>query len=97
MKTGEIAPAANPVQVFPGFTYSIVPLPGENPTGPSVGYLLPDYAGIAPQTIGLYQLNFKVPAVPDTIGYCDGEWKWNFIITVPSNISQENVRFCVRP
>jgi uncharacterized protein (TIGR03437 family) len=97
VKTGEIAPAANPMPVFSSFTFSIVQSPGENTTGPGAGYILPEYAGVAPQTIGLYQLNFKVPAVSDTIAYCDGSWNWNFMITVPSSVSQESVRFCVRP
>jgi len=97
VKTGEIAPAANPMPVFSSMSFSILQSPGASTTAPDTGYILPDYAGVAPQAIGLYQLNFKAPAVPDTAAYCDGDWKWNFIITVPSGISPESVRFCVRP
>ncbi len=71
--TGEpakMAPAAE--QFYLDFNYSINALPAKPFTGdPDQVPVTPSYAGLAPGFIGLYQVNFTVPAgPPNGIGRC---------------------------
>jgi uncharacterized protein (TIGR03437 family) len=61
----------------------------------------PDYAGLAPGLVGLYQINFRVPALPNQLPKCDELIKSNLTITVglpPSDLrggSFDGVGICV--
>ncbi len=61
----------------------------------------PDYAGLVPGSVGLYQINFQVPFLPSQLPGCDELTKSNLTITValpPSSLrggSFDGVGICV--
>ncbi|HEX5431620.1 MAG TPA: hypothetical protein VFW83_06620 [Bryobacteraceae bacterium] len=65
--TGQVAATAARAleQFYLDFNYSVNALPTKPFTGrPDVKPPKPDYAGLAPGTVGLYQINFTVPDQP---------------------------------
>jgi len=97
VETREIATGMNAVPLYGDIRFSTL-LPESSGTDPGSG-LDPfiTYAGVAPSTVGLYQLNFRVPGVPSSMRTCDGTVDWNLIVTVNSSASLERFAFCVQP
>jgi len=63
----------------------------------------PNYAGLVPGLVGLYQINFQVPSLPSQLPKCDELTKSNLTITLglpPSDLrggSFDGVGICVAP
>ncbi len=99
VKTGAFAEEANPVPLLGDVKFSslLSESPGADPgSGRDLfGYI--DYVGLSPNSVGLYQLNFRVPPVPATIQPCIGTVDWNFVVSATSAVSTESFAFCVQP
>ncbi|HEX5226163.1 MAG TPA: hypothetical protein VFW44_00565 [Bryobacteraceae bacterium] len=53
------------------------------------------FAGLSPQNVGLYQLNFVVPAPPSTTVPCSTDVRSNVTMTVIGSASFDGAPFCV--
>lgn len=52
------------------------------------------YAGLSPGSIGLYQINIRIPTVPDNLPECIGNVTSNLTITLMGFQSLDGVRLC---
>ncbi len=52
------------------------------------------YAGLSPGNIGLYQINIRIPTVPDNLPECVGNVTSNLTITLMGIQSLDGVRLC---
>jgi uncharacterized protein (TIGR03437 family) len=52
------------------------------------------YAGLSPGNIGLYQINIRIPTVPDNLPECVGNVTSNLTITLMGVQSLDGVRLC---
>ena len=59
----------------------------------------PEYAGLAPGAIGLYQMNLTIPEVPMGVEPCTSVFNSNLRITLPAPGTEivESVEICVKP
>lgn len=103
---GQPTPAAVPVQDpnLPVLAFSF----GFNPPGEHVPFSceaggLPflihpvAWAGLTPGFVGLYQVNFVMPPIPNALRACGAGVQWNASVTFATFFSQESVRLCVAP
>jgi uncharacterized protein (TIGR03437 family) len=62
---------------------------------PPVANLL--FVGLSPGSVGLYQLNIRVPSVPQNSPACGGDVRSNITITVIGTVSFDGVGICAVP
>ena len=55
------------------------------------------YSGLVPGQVGLYQVNFRVPALPNGIPACGASRTSNLTMVVRGTVSSDTVGFCAQP
>ncbi len=81
------------------FSFLASPRPwnGLPPDSPNVVVVEPEYMGLAPGQIGLYQINFVMPKVPPDLRRCRSSPDSNVTISVAGFYSFDGVGFCAEP
>ena len=85
--------AGTPIEGVPlnrPITVSFTGLPGGDPVPP-------DHVGLVGGNVGLYQVNFTVPALPAGLPPCGEDRPSNLTLTIQGTASMDQASFCAQP
>lgn len=106
IRTGVAADSLNPVSKLRlDFVFGSNVKPRDIRRLNDAATIKPNYAGLVPGLVGLYQINFQVPSLPSQLPKCDELTKSNLTVTLglpPSDLrggggSFDGVGICVAP
>jgi uncharacterized protein (TIGR03437 family) len=104
VKSGEPAPGlATVTRLRMDFVFAVNTLPRDIRRFDDAVLTRPDFAGLVPGLVGLYQINFQAPSFPSTLPKCDEVNRSNLTITIglPPTAqgagSFDGVGICVTP
>jgi uncharacterized protein (TIGR03437 family) len=108
--TGEVTPAPAPTAAAPvyalfnfGPNAGPIPIPNTVDPGAPAATYVPDFVGLTPGQVGLYQINLKIPATIPAIPACGGTGPYsqvasNLTITIGSiYMTSDAAPICVAP
>jgi len=98
IKAGQPTPTPPPpTPVSIGFDFQTNALASQPIAASSTGSLLPVpiFSGLTPGAVGLYQVNFRVPALPIGTVSCGGPVRSNLTVSIGGQASFDGAGICV--